>query len=266
MTIWTGANYSLELGAESSFKSGSGTSFGAVGFGTKLSSYSIKQNMEGVYNLGSNVYAGYYSKGYSIDIGLDFALCGDNKNWIKWLGIGTALVSAYANVGTGEGTKYTVSGIIFKEARITARTGELVMVSLSGEGSNFSSTTGTVATTYPTQFYTFKDVVLSGYGVVTNLELTIDTQAEMLYNLGDLHYVGWAIRGYRVTGSIEAYHDVGSAIPTLLGATPSSLSFSIGSYTFTISDFVMNEGAVTIEPVTPVVDRISFVASKISIV
>jgi len=266
MAIFTGANFIYNIGLESSYAGSVSTWYGVLGWGSKISTFSIKNQFEGVYQLNSQYYQGYYSKGESVDVTIDFYLCGDNKNWINL--VLNATTSAQLQIQTGEGTVYTIPGIRFNQAKISVKTGDLVSVSLTGVGQTMTVGTVMASTpTIPTDVYTFKDVTVAG-NIPTDLDITIDNQSEMIYKLGSVMYAGFAMKGYKVSVDLTMYHDATTQLVSLLTAnspSPGTQTITIGNYTITISDIIANEGAMTVEPVTPVQDKISYIASNISI-
>ncbi len=299
--IYTGSNFLIEFGSETSFNAGSGLNYGTLGAGMKLSTYEIKNNFEPVYTLGQRYPEAWYSKGVSVDVSSDFYLTDDTAESAGWLdyvltggtpntsGYNTAwtpgltVATGYTNIQSYYSAydMYSVSGIVFDTAKLNVKQGAIAQVTLTGTGTQESTTTPTssISVTPPTNVLTWKDATvqigttLAGFSTpIQELDMTITTSKELLYGLGELTYQGYYLKQFKVDGTLSVYHDsdiMGTIFEADSAATEVTLAdqlkLVIGGYTFTITGMVRNEGSMEVPPVDEVVDKLSFDGTYISV-
>ena len=299
--IYTGSNFLIEFGSETSFNAGSGLAYGTLGAGMKLSTYEIKNNFEPVYTLGQRTPEAWYSKGVSVDVSSDFYLTEDTAESAGWLdyvltgaspntdGYNTSW-SAGLTVATGftniqsyftSYDMYSVSGILFDSAKLDVKQGAIAQVTLTGTGTQETTTapTSSLNLTPPSQVLTWKDATvqigstLAGFSTpIQELDMTISTNKELLYGLGQLTYKGYYIKQFKVEGTLSVYHDsdiLGTIFEADNAATQVTLAdqlqLVIGDYTFTIAGMVRNEGSMEVPPVDEVVDKLSFEGTSMTV-
>ncbi len=299
--IYTGSNFLIEFGSETSFNAGSGLNYGTLGAGMKLSTYEIKNNFEPVYTLGQRYPEAWYSKGVSVDVSSDFYLTDDTAESAGWLDYvltggtpntsgynttwtpGLTVATGYTNIQSYYSAydMYSVSGIVFDTAKLNVKQGAIAQVTLTGTGTQESTTTPSsgIVVTPPTNVLTWKDATvqigttLAGFSTpIQELDMTITTSKELLYGLGELTYQGYYLKQFKVDGTLSVYHDsdiMGTIFEADSAATEVTLAdqlkLVIGGYTFTITGMVRNEGSMEVPPVDEVVDKLSFDGTYISV-
>ncbi|MEM4104682.1 MAG: hypothetical protein QXF80_06790, partial [Thermoplasmatales archaeon] len=179
--------------------------------------------------------------------------------------------SAYANISTPEGTTWTISGITFDSAAIDVSQGEAVKVTLNGKGTKL--TVGTVAVSpsiKPSSIVTWDMCSAGTFGnsqPIQKLGLTINTDAEMFRQLGNLYYIAYLPKKFSAKVETEILHDSG-LVETLMATSGSlsatSFTVNIGSHSASIGLAVFEEGGITVEPVNPVIDKITIQSGSIS--
>ncbi len=302
MTIFTGSNFILDLGRESAFNSGvtSGFDMGSLGVGTKLSTFSLKNNYEPIYGVNQRTPQGWYSKGVAVDVSTDFYLAGDNQSWLDFVLTGSGGSSTTPNTSWSSGTTvnsgyaqvqsfisaydlYSVSGIVYDSAKVSVKQGELVQVSLTGTGTAETTTTpgSSISAAVPSEVYSWKDATVEIGSTlaaiptpIDTLDMTITTSKKQIYGLGSVEYAGYYLQEFKVEGTLDVYHDSG-LIETLfeynLGTTDSAVALTdnlkivIGNYTFNITGLIRNEGQMEVPPVKEVMDKISFMGTAMTV-
>ncbi len=284
-TIYTGASFNIQHYIESSYGSGTSApyaSLGNLGAGESVTTFNIQNQYEPVYNLGSREIATYYSKGWQVGITVEFFMCNDNTNWLNYVMQGNLnpatsysvgnIKSDCLTIGTGEGKVYVISGIVYTDASIKITEGDVIKITLSGNGRAMFSYPGSVTTTIPTQVLTYKDYVGMN-GIIKEFDIDIKNEPEQYYGLGSLEYLSYLPTKFSVEGSFEVYHNsTTSVMPSVLPATSTSSAniqtfptATVGNYIFTFSEVVYNEGEMNPEPVTVVTDKITYIAGNLAI-
>ncbi len=305
MAVYTGTNFLLDLGRESSFNTGSTSAFdmGSLGVGLKLSTFSMKNQANPIYGVNQRTALGWYSKGVDVDVSADFSLADDSdttKSWLDFIltGAGGSATtpntswSSGGTVNTGYASiqsymsayeMYAVSGIVFDSAKISIKEGELVSVTLSGTGTQETSSvpTSSISVTPPTNVLSWKDAsveigstLASIPTPIDSLDMTISTNKKMIYGLGSLVYQGYFLQEFKVEGTMSVYHDSGlmeDIFKYNIGSSDSqfaltdNLQITIGTYTFSISGLIRNEGAMDVQPVKEVMDKLSFLGTTMTV-
>ena len=294
-TIYTGANFTINHYIETSYGTGTtgATAVGNLGIAEKVTTFNIQNQYNPLYSLGSREIQAYYSKGWKVSLNVEFVMCGDNKNWLNYVlqsnGVSPptydvgGIKSDAIQIATGEGTVYVINGIIYTDANITVTEGDIVKVTLSGVGRAMTSYTGTITTTIPSDLYTYKDVTAStvgnlGNGIIKDFSIDIKNSPEQYYSLGSLEYQAYLPTKFEASGSWTVYHNSSpSEMPTVLPTTATSsadvitpfstvyIGTDANKYTFSVSAGVINEGEMTVEPVTVVLDKITYIGSAVSV-
>ncbi len=290
--VYTGANFQISHYIESSY--GAGTSLalaniGNLGVAEKVTTFQIDNQFEPLYNLGTREIAQYYSKGWRVNVTVEFVMCGDQKQWLNYVmagnsggtsttwGVGNINSDAIV-INTGEGTQYIVSGIVYTDASISITEGDVVKVTLSGAGQKFYKPAAafTPSFTIPTDLYTYKDVTVES-GIVKSFTIDIKNNPEQYYTLGALDYQAYLPLKFEASGKWEVYHNsAASLLPSTLPATVTSpaniqtnISCVIGTdsnkYTFTASNVVYNQSEMNVEPVQTVIDTITYIAGDLTV-
>ncbi len=305
MPIFTGSNFILDVGRESAFNDGvtSGFDMGSLGAGLQLSTFTMKNDFNPIYGVNQRTPLGWYTKGLKVDFSADFYACDDSdtaKSWLDFVLTGSGGSSTTPNTSWSSGTTinsaygqiqsylsaydmYTVSGIVFDSAKINVQQGELVKVSLSGTGTQetTSAPTTSISVTPPSDVLSWKDATVeigatlaSVPTPIESLDMTISTSKEQIYGIGSDIYQGYYLKEFKVEGSVNIYHDSG-LIGDIFGYGISSsdsavsltdnLKLTIGDYTFNITGLIRNEGEMNIPPVKEVMDKISFMGTAMTV-
>jgi hypothetical protein len=301
-TIYTGSNFILDVGRESSFNSGESGGFdmGSLGAGLELSTFSIKNNYDPIYAVNQRTALGWYSKGVAVDFTADFYICSDNMNWLDFILTGAGGSSTTANTSWSSGLSvnsaysqiqsylnsyqmYSLSGIVFDSAKIAIKEGELVKVTLTGTATQETTSTPTssISVTPPSEVLSWKDATVQIGSTlasiptpIQSLDMTITTSKKQIYGLGAVTYQGYYLQEFKVEGTLTAYHDTGlieGIFEQGLGTTDSAVSLSdnlslvVGGYTFDINGLISNEGEMNVPPVKEVMDKISFMGTTMTV-
>ncbi len=137
---------------------------------------------------------------------------------------------------------------------------------------------------YPSQPLTWAATVISSDTTsssqitrqpVKSFKLKLDNDVDMFYALGDVFYSNFVPRKFKVSGSIDVYHDSGivEQISSFAKDESSHVNASITlkvansqyGYIFIIDNNWYNEGGFTLKPVDPVIDNLTFEATNVVI-
>ena len=271
-TIYSSASFQGEVGSETSYNLGSGTSYGALGVQMSIDAFTAKNQYEPLYQLAQRSPINYYTKGHQMSVNTKFVLAEDNKNWLNFIlqnnGSGTYQVgnvsSGFATV-YGGGKSYTASGLVFDGATLSFEEGKTVDVSMNATGANLTMGTTAITPTYPSSFVTWTSATINGITQPVNkMTLNIDNAPALYYGLGSVEYVTYIPLKFKVHGSLDIYHDA-DIIDTILSAPSNTVTINAGNYTFTISGLYYDTGEINIVPVTTVMDKLTFVGNTITI-
>jgi hypothetical protein len=276
VVISTSAGWNFNMGIESSFNSGTGTYIGQPGVGAKITTFEVKNNLQGVYQLNTRLPTVFFSKGIEIDIGVDFIFANDNVQWMQYIltggsVVGGSVASGFIVVQTPEGNVWSVSGIVYDSVKFSVSAGGELTVSLSGKGTKFSSVAETItAPTIPSQIVTWDkcNLNIGGGQPIQNMNVTINTNAELFRTLNNLYYVAYLPKEFSGEFSAEIMHDSGIIETLQLSSNPAgtqSATVTLGSHTLTLG-VAPNSGGIKVEPVNPVIDSLSFVLSNATFV
>ncbi len=279
-TIYSSANFQFDFGAETSFNSGAGTDYGALGVAMKVGTFEPDNQYEALYQINQRNPVAFYSKGQKFNINTDFTMANDNVNWLNYILYNSAtntytvgnVSSAYGTL-VGGGKSYNASGVIFDGATINFEQGKPVEVTMDGVGTRLTMGTATVSPTIPSQFVTWTTVTVGGITQpIESLNLKIENAPERYYTLGSLDYVAYIPLKFSVTGTIKIYHD-SDIIDTIMGSSttqnpptsPITLTITAGNYVFSIAGLYYNTGKINIVPVETVMDEITFVGENLTV-
>jgi hypothetical protein len=301
--IYSSAGFTWDLATETSFASGTVGAWpgdlGVLGLGANFTSYELDNAWLEAYSLGLRQPQAYYTQGLSAQTNLEFLLC--NDGWNFWnlvlpnLGSTTAAtyavstvlgstvnpVTAQISLGTPQGQKFVLGGIIFTQAKVTVPNADAIKVTLSGLGTTFSSTTGSVAPgTIPTQLLTWKDVTIqAGTGVgsiaasfVQNLDFTVTTGAKQYYVIGSPYYQAWLPLEQYVEVNVTAFHQDANMeyLFDYLAATQNvggTVVVNIGTHTATFAGCYVKKGVMSgLNGAKEVMDALTFRALNLTIV
>mgnify|MGYP001626187782 CR=1 FL=1 len=280
--IYSSAEFQANVGLEQSFNAGAtgGTNYGALGVGMKVSTFDMDADYDPLYQLAQRNPVEFYTKGHKVNTDLDFVLAADNYNWINLLGLSTVtgqvsdtMSTAFVQVG-GPTNVYTVGGVAFSSAAIDVEETKTIDVKMTGRGASLSVAAGSLSTTYPVDplIWTTASVTLNG-GAVSNpvkkASINIKNDLGQYYGLGSDTYTMFTPLKFTVTADIEIYHTSG-LVQTILtqpdaATSTNTLVLSVAPYTFTISGVRFNKGGFTLQPVDPVIDKLSVVGTAINI-
>ena len=277
VVISTSAGWNFGLGIESSFNtpiSGATVSppLGTLGQGAKITTLTLKTDPERVYNVGSNYTQLIFTKGFEVDFTIEFYL---SNNAFKPLVTPTngTLASAYCVIDTPDGNNvWAITGIVFESMSLDLTTGDAAKVTLSGKGSGFQNLTNvTVNSTIPTGLITWNMASLNMNGAVAQpiqkVSLDVSTDPELFRTLGNVEYVAFVPRKYTVKMEAEILHDSGfvesGAASVIANSSTTGIlntmnaTLTLGSINFVIGGLAYSEGGITVEPVNPVIDKIT---------
>jgi hypothetical protein len=265
--ISTSAGWIFGLGLESSFNGSQGAWLGTLGQGAKITTLTLKTDPERVYNVGSNYTQLMYTKGFEVDFTIEFYLSNDAFKPLVTPTNGT-LASAYCLIQTPDnGAVWEITGIVFESMSLDLTTGDAAKVTLSGKGSRFiPNASQTVSLSIPSGMITWNQASLSlgnsASQPIQKVSLDVSTDPEMFRTLGNIEYVAFVPRKYSVKLEAEILHDSGllegiesSAQGGIL--TTQTASLTMGGITFNITGLASSEGGLTIEPVNPVIDKVT---------
>ena len=284
-SIYSSASFEASIGSESSYNSGAGTSYGALGVGMAVDEFQLQNQFTPLYQLGQRTPIEYYSQGHKTAVSLSFVLANDNYNWLNFVlqNMNSTVTptfettAAASNINTmfikmsGATNTRTISGVAINDTTLDFSEGKTVDVKMSGVGASGTITTGAVSTTYPSQPVTWVTV---GAGTVTaqpvqSANLTISNTLGQYYGLGSVTYQLFVPLEFSVTGKLTVYHNSGLVeqlfSQPVAGQSSNSLVLTAGNYTFTIGGLYLDQGNIKVAPVTTVLDEIDFKGETLTV-
>ncbi len=199
----------------------------------------------------------------------------------------------YMNLQDEHGYFYTGYGFGVETAKLSFEEGKTCDVSLSVKGKTVTYASSSTAPeafsqglTYPTEFVTWANVQVSyngkygsstfGVQPITTLDLTINNNLKFYYGLGSIDYKAMVPQKLDVSGKLDILHDSNMLEQFMTSASTQSstnsydLTLTIGSdygksYVIEIEGMYWNDGSMTLKPVDPVIDELTFKARNVKV-
>ena len=282
--VYSSAGFKFDISAETAFNSGTilaGFDFGAAGIGTKFTSYELDNAWNPIPEIGQRTPQAYYTAGLSAPVNVDFMMCQDQIGWLGFVLTnssatvvgtftpGNTIYTGQVQLGTPQGSAFTIGGIVFTQAKISVKKEAPVEVTLNGVGTSFGTATGTISGTgaVPSTLLTWKDVSLTGIttALVQELDITINTGAKQYYALGSVNYQTYLPLASDIQVDITAFYYDGGLEEIFAMVTAGTVTIAFGTHTATFTGTYLTKGTLQLQPVTEAISQFTFKAQSVSI-